>query len=479
MNALVILPSFRGNKFGKQWRKNPSVSPPLSLLYVGGALERAGFKVRILDLNVEKVECAQICRMVHQADLVGVSVLSVACDIARDLIEDIRDIHPGVKVICGGPHINSTMKPFPGADVTFMGEGEETAGDICRHLVQGELARLREFPGLFYFDGGKLVRTGPPVVLKNLNRAPRPARHLIDASRYGELVGIRLSHRVAAMTTSRGCPYRCSFCVRRGVYRYRQRDPGSVVDEIGEIAAAGYELLFFNEDNFTVVPERSIEIMREIKRRGIKIRIMMQLRVDSVSEELIRAFKEAGVWTLIFGIESGSQEILDYYNKGTTVEQGRRAIQLADREGIFTYAFLILGAPPEREKHFQENVRFMTGVPLDFVGFNILDFMFGSSLWSRKAREGLLDPEQFIVPTGPHFGALSQPELENYMRWSYRAFYLRAPHYWRLLKKCWRARDFTLFFFILRFSLKLLPQFRAFAFTENLPDKVIWRTREP
>jgi anaerobic magnesium-protoporphyrin IX monomethyl ester cyclase len=311
------------------------------------------------------------------------------------------------------------------------------------------------------------------MVLGDLNRSPRPARHLVDASRYGELIGIRVAEQIAAMTTSRGCPYKCNFCVRRGVFRYRHRAPVNVVDEIEAIVAAGHDLLVFNEDNFTVVPERSIEVMREVKRRGLKIRIMMQIRVDSVSEELLVAFKEAGVWSLIFGIESGTQEILDYYDKETTVEQGRRAVQMADRLGIFTYAFFILGAPPEREWHFRENLKFMTSIPLDFVGFNILDYQFGSNLWSRKVREGLIDPEQPVVPTGPHFGALPYGELEDYLRWSYRAFYLRPGHYWRILKKCWRQRDFTLFVFILRFSLKLLRRFRAFALVEELPGSVM------
>jgi anaerobic magnesium-protoporphyrin IX monomethyl ester cyclase len=473
VNAILIMPSFRGNKFGKDWQKNPTVSPPLGLLYVGGALKRSGFNVRVLDLNVERIERDEFCRLVGKADLLGLSVLTTARDIARDLIADIKGINPSAKVICGGPHINSTLKPFPGADVTFMGEGEETAGEVCRYLVRGDLNRLKKFQGLYYFEGGEWIKTGSTVVIKDLNRSPTPARQLIDPSRYGELLGIRLSKRVTAIATSRGCPFKCNFCVRRGVFRYRHRDPVNVVDEIEQIIDQGYDLLIFNEDNFTVVPERSIEIMREIKHRGLRIRIIMQLRADSVSEELMVAFKEAGVWSLIFGIESGTQEILDYYDKGTTVAQGRQAVQLADRLGIFTYGFFIIGAPPERERHFFENLEFMTSIPLDFAGVNILDYQFGSKIWSQKVREGLINPEQTIVPTGPKFGALPYRELVRYLRWSYRKFYLRPGHYWRLLKKCWRVRDFSLFLFILRFSMKLLKRFRPFALAEELPGSIL------
>ncbi|MFQ5790098.1 MAG: B12-binding domain-containing radical SAM protein [Acidobacteriota bacterium] len=472
MNAVLILPSPRGYAFGRRWRKNPSPTPPLGLLYVGGALERSGFKVRLVDLNVERMERCQFRELVQEADLVGLSVFSSTKGIARQIIEDVRSIQPRAHVICGGAHINSTMRPFPGADVTFVGEGEETTGEICRHLVQGDTRRLRGFQGLYYFENGDMVRTGPPAVIWNLNRTPWPARHLIDASRYGELVGIRLSSRIASMTTSRGCPYRCSFCVRRGMFRYRSRDPANVVDEIEHLVGRGHDLLAFSEDNFTVVPKRSLDIMQAIKRRGLKIRILMQLRVDSVTEELMAAFKEAGVWMLIFGIESGTQQILDYYRKGTTIEQGRRAVQLADRLGIFTAGYFIMGAPPEREWHFRENVRFMTDIPLDFVGLSMLDFQFGSNLWSKSLRQGLLDADEVVVPTGPRFGALPCPELERFQRWTYRAFYLRPGHHWRLFKKCWRLRDFTLFLFAFRFALKLLHRFRAFALSEDLPSRI-------
>lgn len=469
MKALLILPSFLGNKFGNEWRKNPTVTPPLGLLYVGGSLERSGFRVRVLDLNVEKIERADFCRLVREADIVGLSVLTNIKEIARELVIDMRRIKPALKIICGGPYVNATLKPFPGVDITFAGEGDETVGEVCLHLVHSEMDRLKAFNGLMFYEGDRLIKTGPMEIVKDLNRSPVPARHLIDVSRYGELVGIRLSKRIAAISSSRGCKSRCGFCNRRGILRYRYRDPQNVAAEIQQIAADGYDLLVFNEDNFAVDPGRGIEIMREIKRRGIAIRIMMQLRVDAVSGELMAAFKEAGVWCLIFGIESGTQEILDYYTKGTTVEQGRLAVQAADECGIFTFGFFILGAPPERGPHFRENIRFMTSIPLDFVGLNILDYESGARIWSEKVRQGLIDPAQIIVPTGPQFGALPHDELQGHLRKTYREFYLRPFHYLRLLKKCFKAGDFTLFLFMLKLSLKLFRRFRPFALAEDLP----------
>ena len=470
MNALLIMPSFRGNRFGPQWVKNPTITPPLGLLYIGVALERSGFKVRVLDLNVENVDREEFRRLVLDADLAGISVFTATRDVVRELIGEIRSVHPAIQVICGGPHINATMKPFAGADVTFMGEGEETAGEVCRHLVRRDVEGLGRFRGLWYRHESGMVKSGPPVVIQDLNRTPSPARRLIDSGRYGELVGIRVSRRIAAMDTSRGCPHRCSFCVRRGLYRYRYRDPANVADEVERIASAGYDLLVFNEDNFAAWPSRALQVMREIKRRGIRIRMMLQMRADAAGEELMAAFREAGVWALILGIESGNQEILDYYDKGATVEQGRQAIELAERAGIFTYGFFLVGAPPEREEHLRENIRFMTSLPLDFVGFNILDYQAGSKLWAQEVRNGVIAPDELVAPTGTRFGALPYAELESWVRRSYRAFYLRPQLYWRILRKCVRAWDFTLLVFLVRFSLKLFSRFRIFALTEELPE---------
>ncbi len=469
MKAVLMMPSFRGNRFGGRWVKNGAITPPLGLLYVAGSLERARFKVRVLDFNVECVERDEFCRSIREADVAGISVLSATSTVAKELIADVRSINPDVKVICGGPHINVSLKPFPGADVTFMGEAEETAGEVCRLLAVGDVKRLSDFRGLWLQRNGAAVKTGPPVVIQDLNRSPGPARSYIDPRRYGELVGIRVAWRIAAMDSSRGCPYRCSFCVRRGIHRYRHRDAANVVDEVEQIASAGHDLLVFNEDNFAALPGRALDIMREIKRRGIRIRIMLQTRVDAINEDLISAFREAGVWALILGIESANQEILDFYEKGTTVEQGRRVVELADRAGIFTYGFFLVGAPAEREDHLRENVRFITQVPLDFVGFNILDYQRGSKLWAQEVRRGGIRPEETVAPTGRRFGALPYDELERAVRSSYRAFYLRPGLYWRILKKCLRARDFTLLGFLLRFSLKLFSRFRMFALTEEPP----------
>jgi radical SAM superfamily enzyme YgiQ (UPF0313 family) len=387
--------------------------------------------------------------------------------VAKSLIQEVRDVNPRSRIVCGGPHVNCVRQPFPGADLTFVGEAEETVGPVCGHLVRGELEALHAFRGLLFFDHDELIRTGPPAVVGKLDGAPRPARHLVDASRYGELVGVPLSRRIAAITTSRGCPHHCNFCVRRGVFNYRQRTAADVVDEIEEIARSGADLLVFNEDNFVVDHARALAITREIARRKIGLRLLLQARVDALNEEMLTAFREAGVWALILGIESASQEILDYYQKGTTVEQAERAVELADRFGIFTYGFFMLGAPPERRRHFDENLAFMTRIPLDFVGFNILDVQFGSALWLRMYRDGIVRREELVVPTGPRFGALPYPELERHLRRCYRGFYLRPRHHLRVLAKCMRTRDFTLFVFALRFAAKLLGRFRTFALTEE------------
>jgi hypothetical protein len=110
-------------------------------------------------------------------------------------------------------------------------------------------------------------------------------------------------------------------------------------------------------------------------------------------------------------------------------------------------------------------------MPLDFVGFNPLAVQAGSRLWAEQKRSGLIRAEEIEVPTGPRLGALPRKETEAHMRRAYRAFYLRPGYYWRLLKKCWKVRDFTLLMFLVRFSLKLLSRFHPFTLVEDLPGR--------
>lgn len=450
------------------------MTAPLGPLYVASALEKVGFSVRFLDMNIEKITEREFTKAVEGADIVGLSVLSAHIHVAKALIAKVRDINPQARIICGGPHVNLTKKRIPGADVCFLGEGDLVAGKVCETLVRDGVKGLKDFSGLILRLGNEDLNTGKPHVVKLRDRLPPPARHLIKECSYGHLVGIRLFPRVKAVASSRGCPYRCAFCSRDGLAPYREREPEEVVEEIEEIVKEGCDLLVFSEDNFAVNHERVLVLLETLRRRNVRTRLLAQMRVDNVTTELLEAFKLAGGWAILLGIESGSQEVLNYFEKGSTVEQARSAVQLADHFGLFTYGFFMIGAPVEQRPEFEHTLRFIVEVPLDFIGVNILQFQYGSKLWRGELARGRLNHEETAMITGPRFGSESCSILSAKLRLCYRHFYLRPRLAIRLVRKCSRQRDLAPLWFLIRFVIRLVLPFKAFAFTRGLDEFGSW-----
>ena len=155
--------------------------------------------------------------------------------------------------------------------------------------------------------------------------------------------------------------------------------------------------------------------MNGIIHRNIRLRMLVQGRVDSVDEELFALMQEAGVRAIIYGLESGNQETLDYYDKRTTVAQNRLAVELAHKYNLFCFGFFILGAPVETEKHIQDTIDFAMSVPLDGATFNVLDYTYGSELWNQAYQEGLIQKDEFNVPADKDRGLsrFSKEELDK------------------------------------------------------------------
>ena len=151
----------------------------------------------------------------------------------------------------------------------------------------------------------------------------------------------------------------------------------------------------------------------------------------------------AGVRFVDFGIESGSQATLDFYRKRATVDQNRRAVQLADERGIFTHAHVILGAPFEDRAAMRETIRFVQTLPLDTVFFNILGYRRGSLLWQEAKDQGLVRDEEEVVLASRErgLGLLDRPELTRLHGEAVRGYYLRPSYLWHGLGKLLRLRD--------------------------------------
>jgi radical SAM superfamily enzyme YgiQ (UPF0313 family) len=224
--------------------------------------------------------------------------------------------------------------------------------------------------------------------IANVNEITLPARQFIDYSRYRRL----------GIISMRGCPYRCLFCkpLEDKLFgkKLRMRNLASVVDEIDELVAHyGNRQISFKDDTLTVNRTEWFKgFKEEFRRRNLRVGWQCSSRVDTVDFDKLKAMKEAGCTQIFFGIESGSQRILDYYHKDIKVEQTVEAFAQCRRAGIRACASVMLGAPPETWEDMEKTYQLIKTIKPFNWHVHMTTLMFGSHLYDRAKAEDRLDP---------------------------------------------------------------------------------------
>ena len=332
-------------------------SPPLGLAYLAGALERAGIEVHILDFVVFPYSPAVIESYLKniRPDVVGVTSVTMNFKNAIRIIKDVKKFDTNILTIMGGPHVtfcgDKTLITYPDLDVVVSGEGEQTVVELAEIIQNHD--DLNIVKGILYRNGSEIQAT-PMRSKVDLDQLPIPSRHLLPLGRYKAL-GMPIS-----MTTGRGCPYQCIFCVGRKMSgaRVRLRNPAQVVDELEYLNTLNFHQINIADDLFTANKNHCLAVCDEIIRRNLKIKWTSFARVDTVSLEIISKMKEAGCNAVSFGIESANPKILKKIKKGITIKQVIAAVKLCTHIGITPYASFILGLPGETPETLKETLDF-------------------------------------------------------------------------------------------------------------------------
>ena len=336
--------------------ENPS--PPLGLAFLAAALERAGVDVRVLDLVVNPYGREWLADYLseYQPDIVGATSVTMSFDSAMAVLEDVKGINPEIRTVMGGPHVSfravESMKEFPALDFIIQGEGEESVVELTAAVARG--SGFEDILGLVFRRDGGIVCTETRLPGIDVNSLPVPARHLLPLGRYRTL-GMAIS-----MTTSRGCPFNCIFCVGRKMVgaKVRYRDPLKVVDEFEYLSTLGFHQINIADDLFTANKKHCIDVCDEMLRRGIKSKWTSFARVDTVSPEVLFKMKEAGCTAVSFGVESGVPEILKTIRKGITLDQVIAAVKMCTDADVIPHASFILGLPGETPETIRQTVAF-------------------------------------------------------------------------------------------------------------------------
>jgi radical SAM superfamily enzyme YgiQ (UPF0313 family) len=443
----------------------PSSYPPLGLLYIASSLERNGHKVEIIDLSKENRTVESLINKMSSFDAIGFSVYYVDYLIVEKIIRMIKEFDPKITLIIGGPFCTFMKKrsllEIPFADICVTGEGEEVIIDIVRYL-EGK-KKLSDINGIYYREGKQIKKGKPLRVIKDLDSINFPARHLIDKYEYGKISNLTLlKPKVTAMITSRGCPFKCKFCGRYGNvikgWGFRQRSAENVVEELIKIDKK-YGSVIIYDDCFLVDKKRSHQIMDNLIEVGTKIELMIEgIRVDSEDIDLYRKMKKANVKLVSFGIESGNQEVIDFYNKKFTLEQARNAVKLSRKMGFLTFSTFILGGSSiETENHIKNTIKFACSLPLDLVNFVPLYYQKGSALWNEEVKNKKISKDEYTVMADSRrgLGNFTPEELVEFRNSATRRFYLRPGYILDQVYQAFLRKNFNL----LRYGIKLINRF--------------------
>ncbi len=412
--------------------------PPLGLLYLGAALKQQGHDVQVLDVMASGLDSGEAREMIAaaQSDIVGITATTPEI---RGVMEAARFARrTGAQVVAGGPHLGmfaAETVSSPDIDFAIQGDGEIPLVRLLEEL-ESPHPDFSTVPGLVYKDGNGINSNGT-YIEHNLDGLPIPDWSLVARKAYSRMDALR---PVATMITARGCPHRCGFCYRGpdgSIVRYRS--PRAVVDEMEFLAQRwGVREIIFANDTLTLNRDMVITMCEELLNRDIQLRWQGATRVDAVDPEVLNLMKRAGCKQLKFGIESGSDAILQLMAKGITREQSHRALDWCRQIGIRTGAYFILGYAGDNERTIQQTIDFARDLDPDFVMFYAGVPLPGTDFHSRAVQAGKIDPDYWCdYVQGKRNDRLPYlvTDLDRWIRRAFRRFYGR-PSY--LLKQLFR-----------------------------------------
>jgi radical SAM superfamily enzyme YgiQ (UPF0313 family) len=242
---------------------------------------------------------------------------------------------------------------------------------------------LDNIKGISYINKGKEIKIPPREPIENLNEIPLPARDLLDMEKYMGTWKENIGFRVTSVISSRGCPFPCKFCDNTTFGgKIRFMSPSRMVEKMKILYDRyGAEMVYFEEDLFTVNRKRVLEFCSLVEKELPGKMWAAQSRVDTIDQEMLRRMKRAGCDNLIFGVESGSQKILDILGKGFTVEQIENAFRWVKEAGIKAGMFLLLGVPGETQEDIEMTKRMIEKLEPTYIDVSLLTPIPGTEIY--------------------------------------------------------------------------------------------------
>lgn len=432
--VLVNPPLTTEERYGVHFQSGGQ-TPPLGLAVLAATMTKSGIDVRIVDgtlFNNYRFVVESI--LSSKPDCVGITASTVSIHNAARIAQLVKAENKSITMLIGGPHITAvpqkTMLLFSSFDIGVIGEADNTIVELLNSIEHR--SSLFDVRGIAFRNNNRIVQTDRRPPFMNLDELPMPAWDLLPDLAKHYCPPVHTVRRLPAtlMVTSRGCPGKCTFC-DRSIFGnlLRANSAGYVMEEIRVLYHKyGIRELQFRDDNFLAFRPRLVELCRMLRHEKLDIVWSLAGRVDMVNPGVLRMLHDAGCWQIWYGVESGSQRVLDFINKRTKLDRIRETVRMTKAAGIDVGGFFMLGMPTETKEDIEATIRFSRALELDEAHFTFFTPMPGCAAYDGVEQYGKFDSDwrktscwnPVFVPNG-----MTSEQLVKYWKKASAGFYMR------------------------------------------------------
>jgi radical SAM superfamily enzyme YgiQ (UPF0313 family) len=417
-------------------REGEETIPGMGVLMLAAVARQRGYRVHLIDAKRAGASVEDAARRIAalKPDYLGISATTISVNNGARVAARVKELCPEVVTIVGGAHVSAiperTLEALPAFDYGISGEGEVALFDLLARLSAQR--SLDDVPGLCYRGEGT-VRANPRApYIDDLDSLPLPAWDLLPdfPHRFQPSLFAYPRTPVATLITSRGCPFSCSFCDRStSGKRGRMHSVAYVVELCRHLVGLGVRHIIFVDDLFTVRKQRVVELCNAFLDEGFTFSWSCNSHPNLLDLDTMKLMRRAGCWQIAYGIESGSQRILDVVKREVRIPRMRETLRMTRTAGIRTKGYVMIGHPTEGLDSLAETTAFLKEVELDLCQITKFTPYPGTPAYPTIREHGSFQEDweemnamNFVfVPSG-----LSVEILETYFDHLYRTFYSRT-----------------------------------------------------
>lgn len=449
--VLLINPSMRTIYKNTKVESSVPTYFPLNLLTIASPLLEKGYGVELLDLNFANDINSAIKNKIDafKPEYVGITFTTPLFAQSKSIVNFIKELREDIRIIAGGVHVTSDYRNVmlsSKIDICVIGEGDYKLLEII------ESDNLKKVKNIVYRERDKIVETEREKNEKNIDSIPFPALEIININSYKIPYTMCKANPVFPLETSRGCIFGCVYC-NKSIFgqAFRVKSVDRVISDLKKIQAWGFREVHIMDDGFSTDINRAKMICRRIVQENINLYIncFNGIRADRIDLELLHLMKAAGIYSISFGVESGSQRIVDRINKRLSLEKVKEAFKMCRKVGIQTMAMFMLGLPDETTEDIRKTIRFAKELDADIAKFDIMIPLPSTPIFNEWKEQGYITSTDWNdysfhskkrVYNHPN---LSWDEITQNLNLAYRSYYLRPSYLFKRLKKSLKDRTIT------------------------------------